>query len=102
MKLRPARGKAFVRLDRDPEKTKGGILLPESVRGDKSEGVVVAVGPGKMLENGTVVEPPVAEGDKVIMPKYGGEKVKPLGIEGENESTTVIVDTEDILAVWEE
>lgn len=103
MKLRPARGKAFVRLDKDEEKTAGGLYVPEASRGDKSEGVVIAVGLPKLAADGKTELPiPVGEGNRVVMPKYGGEKVKPLGIdEGDLKSTTVIVDTDDILAVWE-
>ena len=101
MKIKPSRGKAFVRLHRDEAKSKGGILLPESARGDKSEGTVVGVGEGKLLECGIVSPPPVVVGDEVIMPQYGGSEVKPLGWEGDGEGRMVIVDTDSILAVVE-
>lgn len=56
-------------------KTKGGILLPESKQEQLNFGVVIAVGPGKYLENGQLRQVFVKEGDTVLLPEYGGAKV---------------------------
>lgn len=56
-------------------KTKGGIMLPEKSQGKVLEATVVAVGPGKATESGSVVPPSVKVGDRVLLPEYGGTKV---------------------------
>jgi len=56
-------------------KTKGGIMLPEKSQGKVLEATVVAVGPGKTTETGSVVAPSVKVGDQVLLPEYGGTKV---------------------------
>jgi chaperonin GroES len=106
MRVRPARGKAFVRLHETESVTKGGILLPESTKKKKAEGTVVAVGPGKYVTKGpnigAVLDPPVKENDVVVLPSYqeGYENmVRPLGWEAEGEAKLLVVDTDNILAV---
>jgi len=59
-----------------PTKTAGGLLLPESAVSKVNEGVVLAVGPGRRTKDGEVVPPSVKEGDKVLLPEYGGSLVK--------------------------
>ncbi|BFZ02314.1 hypothetical protein BsWGS_05353 [Bradybaena similaris] len=56
-------------------KTKGGIMLPESTTEKVAEATVVAVGPGALKENGSVIPPSVKVGDRVLLPQYGGTKV---------------------------
>lgn len=79
----------------EPEtKTKGGIVLPDTVKEKPQEGKVVAVGKGKLLENGTVHKPDVKEGDVVLYGKYSGTEVTTK--DGEE---YLIVREEDILAI---
>ena len=79
----------------DPEtKTKGGILLPDTVKEKPQEGKVIAVGKGKTLENGTVQKIEVKEGDTVLYGKYSGTEVTTK--DGEE---YLIVREEDILAI---
>lgn len=79
----------------EPEsKTKGGIVLPDTVKEKPQEGKVVAVGKGKILENGNVQKPEVKEGDTVLYGKYSGTEVTTK--DGEE---YLIVREEDILAI---
>ena len=79
----------------EPEtKTKGGIVLPDTVKEKPQEGKVVAVGKGKVLDNGTVQKPEVKEGDVVLYGKYSGTEVNTK--DGEE---YLIVREEDILAI---
>lgn len=76
-------------------KTEGGIILPDTAKEKPQEGEVIAVGPGRLLENGTRVQPEVKTGDKVIFAKYGATEVKIEGVEH------LIMKESDILAVKE-
>lgn len=79
----------------EPEtKTKGGIVLPDTVKEKPQEGKVVAVGKGKLLDNGNVHKPDVKEGDIVLYGKYSGTEVTTK--DGEE---YLIVREEDILAI---
>jgi len=79
----------------EPEsKTRGGIVLPDTAKEKPQEGKVVAVGKGKVLENGTVQKPEVKEGDIVLYAKYSGSEVTTK--DGEE---YLIVREEDILAI---
>ena len=75
------------------EKTSGGIVLPDTAKEKPQEGEVVAVGPGKLADNGQRVAPEVKVGDKVIYSKYGCTEIK---IDGEE---YLILRESDILAV---
>jgi chaperonin GroES len=75
------------------EKTASGLVLPDSAKEKPQEGKVVAVGPGRVLDNGTRVEPEVKEGDVIIFSKYAGTEVKYEGKE------YLILRESDILAV---
>ncbi|KIZ02813.1 chaperonin [Monoraphidium neglectum] len=59
-----------------PTKSAGGVLLPESAVTKVNEGVVLAVGPGRRTKDGDLLPPSVKEGDKVLLPEYGGSLVK--------------------------
>lgn len=74
--LKPLADRVVVKVASEEEKTKGGIILPDTAKEKPHEGEVVAVGPGRRLDNGTVVEPEVKVGDRVIFAKYGGTEVK--------------------------
>mmetsp|Transcript_10784 Transcript_10784/g.19672 ORF Transcript_10784/g.19672 Transcript_10784/m.19672 type:complete len:99 (+) Transcript_10784:49-345(+) len=62
-------------------KSAGGILLPESAASKINEGVVISVGPGRRAANGNVIPPSVKEGDKVLLPDFGGNSIKLLNKE---------------------
>ncbi len=81
-KLRPLMNRVLVRKPEALTKTKGGILLPESNKEQLNIGVVIAVGPGRHMENGQIRQVMVKEGDTVLLPEYGGSKVT-LGDEQE-------------------
>jgi chaperonin GroES len=80
MKIRPLHDRVVVRRLEEETKTAGGIVLPDSVAEKPSRGEVLAVGPGKTLENGEVRALDVKVGDKVVFGQYGGSTVK---IDGE-------------------
>lgn len=74
--LRPLGDRVVVKVVEADEKTAGGIILPDTAKDKPQEGEVVAVGPGRVLDNGSRVEPEVKAGDRVIFSKYGGTEVK--------------------------
>ena len=95
MKLKPLGDRIVVKAAPNEEKTKGGLVLPDTVKEKPVEGIVVAVGEGKVLDNGTRQPMEVKVDDKVIYSKYSGTEVKV-----DNEEY-VIVRQSDILAVVE-
>ncbi len=95
MKVKPLQDRLLVkRLDID-EKTKGGIIIPETAKERPQEGRVVAVGNGKVLDDGTVKPLDVKVKDKVLFSKYGGTEIT---IEGDE---YLILKEDDILAIVE-
>lgn len=95
MALRPLYDRILAKRLESEEKTKGGIIIPESAKEKPLEGRVEAVGNGKILDNGSVRELAVKKGDKILFGKYAGTEVK---IDGEE---MVILREDDILAVIE-
>lgn len=95
MKLRPLHDRILVRRLEPEETLKGGIIIPDTAKEKPQEGVVIAVGNGKILENGTRLEMSVSEGDHILFGKYSGSEVK---IEGEE---YLILKEDDVLAVTE-
>lgn len=93
--LKPLNDRIVVKTLIPEEKTAGGIILPDSAQEKPQEAEVVAVGPGKILENGKVVTLEVKPGDKIIYAKYGGTEVKVGGDE------YVILRQDDVLAIKE-
>ena len=93
MKLKPLGDRLVVKAAPNEEKTKGGLVLPDTVKEKPVEGEVVAVGQGKVLENGTRQPMEVKVGEGVIFSKYSGSEVK---VEGKD---YLIVRESDILAV---
>ncbi|MCW5747045.1 MAG: co-chaperone GroES [Alphaproteobacteria bacterium] len=95
MQFRPLHDRVVVKRVAEEEKTKGGIIIPDTAKEKPIEGEVVAVGNGKVLEDGTVKKLDVKVGDRVLFGKYSGTEVK---LEGEER---LIVREDDILAVLE-
>ena len=93
--LKPLSDHVLVKPLSKEEKTKGGIYLPDTAKEKPQEGEVIAVGPGRMLDNGSRVAPEVKVGDKVIYSKYGGTDIK-IG-----EEEYLIMRESDILAIIE-
>jgi chaperonin GroES len=93
MQVVPLGDRVLVKPLESVEKTKGGILLPETAKEKPQEGEVIAVGDGKMLDNGQKVALQVKKGDKVLYGKYSGSEVNIDGAEH------LIVREDDILAV---
>jgi len=94
-RIRPINDKLVVKRLEAEEKTKGGILLPDSAKEKPKEGRVIAVGDGKLLDNGNRAALQVKEDDRVIFSSYAGTEVK---IAGED---YLILDESDVLAVVE-
>lgn len=92
-KLTPLSDRVVVKLEPQEEKTKSGIVLPDSAKEKPQEGTVIAVGPGRTLDNGQKVPLEVKIGDKVLFAKYGGTEVKL-----DNEEY-IILSERDILAI---
>ncbi len=95
MKIRPLQDRIIVKREESEEKTKGGIIIPDSAKEKPIEGKVIAVGSGKVMENGKKVVPDVKAGDLVLFSKYAGTEVK---IEGEEH---LIMREDDILGIIE-
>lgn len=95
MKIRPLNDRILVKRLEGEEKTKGGIIIPDTAKEKPAEGMVVAVGHGKLNDKGERVAPEVKVGDRVLFSKYGGTEVK---IEGEEH---LIMREDDILGVVE-
>lgn len=93
-KIRPLQDRVIVKRVAEEEKTKGGIIIPDTAKEKPIEGEVIAVGPGK-LEDGKRIEPGVKAGDRVLFGKYAGTEVK---LDGEEH---LILREDDILGVLE-
>jgi chaperonin GroES len=93
MKIRPLQDRILVKRVPEAEKTKGGIIIPDTAKEKPIEGKVVAVGNGKVQEDGTVRKLDVQVGDTVLFGKYGGTDVQ---IDGEEH---LILREDDILGV---
>ena len=95
MRLRPLHDRILVKRVDPDDGAKGGIIIPDTAKEKPQEGVVVATGNGKILENGTRLEMSLREGDRILFGKYSGTEVK---IDGEE---FLIMREEDVLAVTE-
>jgi chaperonin GroES len=94
VKIRPLHDRVIVKRLEEEEKTKGGIIIPETAKEKPQEGRVIAVGPGKR-DDGKLVPLDVKEGDKILFGKYSGTEVK---LDGEEH---LIMREEDILGIIE-
>jgi chaperonin GroES len=95
MKIRPLQDRVIVRRVKEEEKTKGGLFIPDTAKEKPLEAIVLAVGNGKVLEDGTVRPLDVKEGDRILFGKYSGSDVKLDGDE------TLVLRENDILCVIE-
>ena len=95
MKLRPLHDRVIVKRLEEEEKTGGGIIIPDTAKEKAQQGRVIAVGKGKVLENGQVIPLAVKEGDRVLFGKYAGADIK---IEADEH---LIMREDDILAIIE-
>ncbi|MFQ5441325.1 MAG: co-chaperone GroES [Thermodesulfobacteriota bacterium] len=93
MKIKPLRDRVLVKRLEEEEKTKGGIIIPESAKEAPAEGKVVAVGPGKKDDSGKLIPTEVKTGDRVLFSKYAGTEVKIEGVEH------LIMNEDDILGI---
>ena len=93
MKIRPLQDRVIVKRVQEEEKTKGGIIIPDTAKEKPIEGEIIAVGNGKVQEDGSVRKPDVKKGDRVLFGKYSGSEVK---IDGEDH---IIMREDDILCV---
>jgi len=93
MKLRPLHDRVIVKRIEEEEKTSGGIIIPDTAKEKPQQGKVIAVGKGKILENGKVSPLTVKKGDRILFGKYAGTDIK---IDGEEH---LIMREDDILAV---
>jgi len=91
--IKPLADRVVIKVLEEEEKTPGGIVLPDTAKEKPQIGEVVAVGPGRTLDNGEKVAPEVKKGQKVIFSRYGGTEVK---IDGEE---YLIMREGDILAI---
>ena len=91
--LKPLSDRIVLKVIEEVEKTPGGIVLPDTAKEKPTVGEVIAVGPGRTLDNGQRVAPEVKRGDKVVFSRYGGTEVK---INGEE---YLIIRESDILAI---
>jgi chaperonin GroES len=95
MKIRPLQDRVLVRRIAEEEKTKGGIIIPDTAKEKPQEGKVVAAGKGKVSDAGKLTPLDVKVGDKILFGKYSGTEIK---IDGEEH---LIMREEDILGVVE-
>jgi chaperonin GroES len=95
MKIRPLQDRVIVKRLEEEEKTKGGIIIPDTAKEKPQEGKVTAVGKGKMTEDGKIIPMDVKVGDRILFGKYSGSEIK---IDGEEH---LIMREEDILGIIE-
>ena len=95
MGFKPLHDRVLVRRVEEEEKTKGGIIIPDTAKEKPQEGEVIAAGPGARAEDGSITPLDVKVGDRVLFSKYGGTDVK---IDGED---LVILRESDILGIVE-
>ncbi|WP_165066622.1 MULTISPECIES: co-chaperone GroES [unclassified Desulfovibrio] len=93
MKLKPLNDRVLVKRLESEEKTAGGLYIPDTAKEKPSKGEVVAVGPGKIAENGSRIEMAVKKGEQVLFNKYAGTEIKLDGVEH------LVMREEDILAI---
>ena len=95
MKIRPLQDRVIVKRIAEEEKTKGGIIIPDTAKEKPQEGKIIAVGKGKANDDGKIIPPQVKVGEKILFGKYSGSEIK---IDGEEH---LIMREEDILGVVE-
>lgn len=96
MKFRPLSDRVFVKYSNDGEKTAGGLYIPDTAKEKPQKGKVVAVGPGKMTDDGKLQPMEVKVGDAVLFDKYSGSKITV------DDEEHLIIRQDDILGIVEE
>jgi chaperonin GroES len=96
MKIRPLQDRIIVKRVAEEEKTKGGIIIPDTAKEKPLEGKVIAVGNGRVLEDGKIRPLDIKTGDRVLFGKYAGTEVK---IDGEDH---LILKEDDVVGIVEE
>jgi len=96
MKFKPLRDRVLVKYSEESEKTAGGLYIPDTAKEKSQKGQVVAVGPGKVTEDGKLQPVSVKVGDTVLFDKYSGSKVTMDDVE------YLIIREEDILGIVEQ
>jgi len=95
MKIRPLQDRVIVKRVEEEERTKGGIIIPDTAKEKPQEGEILAVGPGKVADDGKKIPMEVKVGDRVLFGKYSGTEIK---IDGEEH---LIMREDDILGILE-
>jgi chaperonin GroES len=95
MKLKPLHDRILVERVEEAEKTKGGIIIPDSAKEKPAEGKVIAVGAGKAADDGKLIPLQVKKGDRILFGKYSGTEVK---IDGDE---YLIMREDDVLGIIE-
>ncbi len=95
MKIRPLHDRLIVKRMEEEEKTKGGIIIPDTAKEKPIEGTVIAVGAGRISKDGKKIPMEIKKGDRILFAKYGGTEVK---IDGEEH---LMMREEDVLAIIE-
>jgi chaperonin GroES len=95
MKIRPLQDRVIVKRVEEEEKTKGGIIIPDTAKEKPQEGQIIAVGPGKVTDEGKKIPMEVKVGDRVLFGKYSGSEIK---MDGEEH---LIMREDDILGIIE-
>jgi chaperonin GroES len=95
MKIRPLQDRVIVKRVEEEEKTKGGIIIPDTAKEKPQEGKIIAVGPGKVTDEGKKIPMEVKVGDRILFGKYSGSEIK---IDGEEH---LIMREDDILGIIE-
>jgi len=95
MKIRPLQDRVIVRRVEEEERTKGGIIIPDTAKEKPQEGQIIAVGPGKVTDDGKKIPMEVKVGDRILFGKYSGSEIK---IDGEEH---LIMREDDILGIIE-
>ncbi len=93
MKVNPLADRILVRRLEETETSRGGIIIPDTAKEKPQQGEVIAVGPGRLNDDGTRTKPEVKKGDRILMSKYAGTEVK---IEGDD---YIILREDDVLGV---
>ena len=95
MKIRPLQDRILVKRIEEEEKSRGGIIIPDTAKEKPSEGRVLAVGKGKVTEDGKVLPLDVKKGDRILFSKYAGTEVQ---VDGEEH---IIIREDDVLGIVE-
>ncbi|MGC9616231.1 co-chaperone GroES [Staphylococcus pasteuri] len=94
--LKPLGNRVIIERKEQEQTTKSGIVLTDSAKEKSNEGIVKAVGKGRLLDDGSIVAPEIKEGDTIVFQQYAGTEVK------RGDETYIVLNEDDILAIIEE